>query len=67
VVRQYLTETSANGIDLRNNVETGTDIIFTVLNSVTGAEQQIVLLDSWSGNMAAAWDAYLATMGLSFS
>lgn len=68
IVRQYLTETmGVNGTDLRNNVETGTDIIFSVMNSVTGAVQNIVLLDAWSGNLSGAWDDYLASMGLSFS
>lgn len=66
---EYLTETSFNGNDLQNNVATGTDVIFTVKNSVTGATQEIILLDSWSGLKSAAWDAYLDTLqsGLAFS
>lgn len=67
VTRDYRGETEFNGNDLRNNVELGTDVIFTIMNSVTGATQEIVLLDSWSGNLAEAWDNYLASMGLSFS
>jgi len=68
VVRQYLTVTEGvNGTDLRNNVDTGTDIIFSVRNSVTGATQDIVLLDAWSGSMNAQWEAYLASLGLSFT
>jgi Ca2+-binding RTX toxin-like protein len=62
--RAYVTNTTFNGNNLDNNVDTGTDIILTVRNSVTGATQQIVLLDSWSGTLAPQWDAYFTSLGL---
>lgn len=67
VTKGYLSVTSANGVDLQNNVATGTDITFTIKNSVTGATQEIVLLDAWSGSLSGQWDAYLATLGTHFS
>jgi Ca2+-binding RTX toxin-like protein len=67
VARSYRTETEFNGNDLRNNVDTGTDVTFTIRNSVTGATQEIVLLDSWSGELAQAWNDYLTSMGLSWA
>lgn len=69
VTLAYLTETSFNGNDLVNNVATGTDVIFTVSNALTGATQEIILLDAWSGLKSAAWDAYLDTLqsGLTFT
>lgn len=63
----YLTETTANGHNLGNNVNTGTDVIFSVRNSVTNQTMEIVLLDAWSGDLSAQWDAYLGTLGLSFT
>ena len=66
VVKGYTTDTTMNGVDLQNNISTGTDVTFTVRNSVTGVTQEIVLLDAWSGSQSASWDAYLATMGLHF-
>jgi Ca2+-binding RTX toxin-like protein len=66
VTKGYLNVTTANGVDLQNNVATGTDITFTIKNSVTGATQEIVLLDAWSGSLSAKWDAYLATLGTHF-
>lgn len=65
---KYLSETTvaaggSENVDLQNNVGTGTDVVFTVRNSVTGATQEIVLLDAWSGNLASQWDAYLAANG----
>ncbi len=53
-----------NGWDLRNNVDYGTDIVFTIENSESGDTQQILLLDAWSGGLAQAWDDYLSTMGM---
>lgn len=53
----------AESVDLQNNVGTGTDVVFTVRNSETGATQEIILLDAWSGNLAPMWDAYLAANG----
>lgn len=68
MVRQYLTVTEGvNGTDLRNNVDTGTDIVFSVRNPVTGETQDIVLLDARSGSMHAQWKAYLDTLGLSYT
>lgn len=66
VSRSFRTDTTANGVDLQNNIASGTDIVFTVQNSVTGATQEIVLLDAWSASISAQWDAYLATLGTSF-
>lgn len=66
VTRSFLTETEFNGIDLRNDVAKGTDITFTVKNSA-GEIQTVVLLDAFSGELASQWDAYLATLGLSFT
>jgi hypothetical protein len=63
----YLTETTANGHNLGNNVNTGTDVTFTARNSVTNQTMEIVLLDAWSGDLSAQWDAYLSTLGLSFT
>ncbi len=54
-------------VSLDNNVGAGTDVIFTVKNTGTGAVQQIVLLDAWSGNLSGAWDTYLAANGWSFT
>ena len=67
VVLTKLLDTEFNGFDLQNNVQFGTDMVFTVQNSATGATQEIVLLDSWSGSQNAAWVDYLATLGLEFS
>lgn len=67
VTKGYLSVTDANGVSLSNNVATGTDITFTMKNSVTGATQEIVLLDAWSGSLSGQWDAYLATLGTHFS
>jgi Ca2+-binding RTX toxin-like protein len=67
VVLTKLLDTEFNGFDLENNVETGTEIVFTVQNSVTGNIQDIVLLDAWSGATNDAWVDYLATLGLEFS
>jgi hypothetical protein len=61
-----LEETVFNGFDLNNNVERGTDIVFTVQNAVTGATQEIALLDAWSNSKNDAWVDYLATLGLQF-
>jgi Ca2+-binding RTX toxin-like protein len=63
VTRAYVTNETHNGINLENNVSSGTDLIFTVRNSVSGETQQIVLLDAWSGTLAPQWDAYLASLG----
>lgn len=67
VVRTKLDITEFNGRDLDNNVSHGTDVVFTVRNAADGTTQEIVLLDSWSGSLDSAWDAYLATMGLAFT
>ncbi|MCB1335350.1 MAG: hypothetical protein KDK26_17325 [Roseivivax sp.] len=48
-----------NGFDLRNNIDYGTDIVFTIRNAATGDTQQVLLLDAWSGGMNAQWEAYL--------
>ena len=66
VEKSYRTETSFNDIDLQNNVETGTDVTFTIQNSVTGATQQIVLLDSWSRSLDNLWDAFFDSLGLDY-
>lgn len=66
VEKGYLSTTSFNGVDLQNNLATGTDITFHVTNSVTGATQDIVLLDAWSGALSSQWNSYLSSMGLSF-
>jgi hypothetical protein len=63
----YLTETTSNGHNLGNNINTGTDVIFTARNSVTDETMEIVLLDAWSGALSDQWDAYLSTLGLSFT
>lgn len=62
-----LSVTDANNVSLSNNVATGTDIVFTITNSVTNATQTIVLLDAWSGALSDDWNAYLTTLGTSFS
>ena len=67
VVLTKLLDTEFNGFDLENNVETGTEIVFTVQNSVNGKIQDIVLLDAWSGSTNDAWVDYLATLGLEFA
>lgn len=60
------TETeNVNGVDLRNNVEKGTDIVFTVQNDA-GDTQEIVLLDAWSKGLNSQWEDILAEMGLTF-
>lgn len=66
VTKGYNQTTHFNGVDLQNNLASGTDITFTVRNSVTGATQEIILLDAWSGSLSAQWDAYLATLGTHF-
>lgn len=63
---EKLTETEANGVDLKNNVDKGTDIVFTVRHGETGATQEIVLLDAWSKGLNSAWEDMLADMGLGF-
>ena len=63
VDRAYVQNTSASGYDLENNVATGTDLVFDIVNTATGQTQKIVLLDAWSGAMASAWTQYLATLG----
>jgi Ca2+-binding RTX toxin-like protein len=63
VDRAYLDDTTFNGIDLANNVSTGTDLVFTVRNSLNGETQKIVLLDSWSDSLSGQWDAYLSALG----
>jgi Ca2+-binding RTX toxin-like protein len=63
VDRAFVTNTMHNGIDLDNNVSTGTDLIFTVRNAGTLETQKIVLLDAWSGTLAPQWDAYLVSLG----
>lgn len=67
IVRTMLTETDFNGHNLNNNVGTGTDIVFTVRNSGTGAEQEIALLDVWSASNNSAWVDYLDSLGLAFT
>lgn len=62
----YNQDTEFNGIDLSNNVDYGTDVIFTVQNTVTGATMEIVLLDSWSHAMDGLWDNFFASQGLNF-
>jgi Ca2+-binding RTX toxin-like protein len=67
VVLTKLLDTEFNGFDLQNNVDFGTEIVFTVQNSVTGNTQDIVLLDAWSASTNDAWVDYLATLGLEFA
>lgn len=72
VVLDYLNDTSvkaggSDSVSLDNNVATGGDLIFTVRNSVTGATQQIVLLDTWSGALSGQWNEYLSTFGVSIT
>ena len=62
-VRVKLTETEFNGYDLRNNVDRGTDIVFTVQNA-GGDTATINLLDVWSQSLNAAWVTYLETFGV---
>lgn len=62
----YTSVTEFNGIDLGNNLSTGTDIIFTIENAHTGAVQQIVLLDAWSRSLDSLWDDFFASKGLCF-
>lgn len=66
---KVLTETVAAGgsesVNLVNDVTLGTDVIFTVRNSVTGDTQEIILLDAWSGNMSGLWTNFLAANGWS--
>ncbi|MGL4310320.1 MAG: calcium-binding protein [Paracoccaceae bacterium] len=65
-VTRIQTETgTVNGVDAQNNAGSF-DVIFTIRDSVSGATQEIVLLDSWSGAMAGAWDDYLASLGVSW-
>lgn len=64
VVHETVAETEANGANLMNGFKE--EVIFTVRNAATGATQDIVLLDAFANNTAAAWDAYLAEMGLTF-
>jgi hypothetical protein len=66
IILTKLEETVFNGFDLNNNVERGTDIVFTVHNTATGATQEIALLDAWSNSQNDAWVDYLATLGLQF-
>ena len=54
-------------VSLDNNVGFGTDVVFKVKNSVTGAVQDLVLLDAWSGNLSGTWNDYLSANGWSFS
>lgn len=60
VSRGYVSNTEFNDHDLANG-NRSTDLIFEIRNSTTGQTQKIVLLDSWSGSQAAAWDAYLSS------
>lgn len=63
---EKLTETTnVNGVDLKNNVDKGTDIVFTVQND-DGDTQEIILLDAWSNGLNAQWEGILADMGLTF-
>lgn len=64
VVLEKLTIAEFNGTDLQNNINRD-DMIFTVRNSVTQAEQEIVLMDT--GPATEAWEAYLAQLGTSFT
>jgi len=54
IERDFLDETTANGVDLKNNVNFGTDVTFTVRNSENGNTQEIVLLDSYAFSLRAA-------------
>lgn len=65
VVAENVSAGGSESVDLQNNVGFGTDVVFTVRNSSTGATQEIILLDAWSGNLASSWDAYLAANGWS--
>lgn len=67
IVRSYLGIQEFNGRDLENNVPLGTDITFAVRNSATGAEQDIVLLDAWSGELNPLWQEFLSDNGWSFT
>lgn len=58
--------TEQNGVDLRNKMTSDNDIVFSVMNTSTGAMQDIVLLDVWSSSKNAAWEEMLADMGLTF-
>lgn len=59
----YLEVEEANGVSLSNNLTTGTDLTFTIMNETTGDTQTIVLLDAWSGNLSNAWNDYLLALG----
>lgn len=56
--------TEQNGVDLRNNVDYGTDLVIEIMNTATGKTQTIILLDAWSGNLDAMWSEYLEGTGL---
>ncbi len=64
VERGFLNDlTTMNGEDLANGARS-TDLTITVVD-LFGRSQKIVLLDSWSSSMNAAWDAYLSDLGYS--
>lgn len=63
VERGFLEMTTMNGEDLANGARS-TDLTITVVD-LFGRAQKIVLLDSWSSSMNAAWDAYLTDLGYS--
>ncbi len=72
VTKEYLNTLSvaaggSDSVSLDNNVATGHDVTFVVRNTVTGAEQKIVLMDAWSGALATQWDEYLTSLGTGFT
>lgn len=58
VTRGLVQNTSSGEYDFANS-QHGTDLIFTVRNSVTMAEQRIVLIDAWSNALSTTWNNYL--------
>ena len=58
--------TEQNGVDLRNEMRAENDVVISVMNTGTGAMQDIVLLDAWSASKNDAWVDLLADMGLTF-
>lgn len=62
----FVDNTAANGFGLANSTA-GRELILEVRNSVTGATQQIVLIDSFSAANQVQWQSYLETLGFTGS
>lgn len=60
--RAFVTNTSADGVDLDNGARS-LDLILQLRNTGTGATERVVVLDSYSAGLAGQWTSYLATLG----